>query len=84
MMHNGSEPYEGVLQTVQELKNAGKKMIVLSNSSKRRENSERMLVKRELCCTRLHVIDLASFLALTTASFHRTQLDSTHLTSRTS
>ena len=46
-MHNGSEPYEGVLQAINELKNAGKKMIILSNSSKRRENSERMLVKRE-------------------------------------
>ncbi|KAL7543108.1 hypothetical protein ACHAXR_012675 [Thalassiosira sp. AJA248-18] len=45
VMHNGSEPYEGVLQTVEELKKAGKKMIVLSNSSKRRENSEKMLVK---------------------------------------
>ena len=47
VMHNGSEPYEGVLKTVEELKRAGKKMIILSNSSKRRENSERMLVKRE-------------------------------------
>lgn len=46
-MHDGSKPYEGVLQTVQELKNAGKKMIILSNSSKQRSNSEKMLVKRE-------------------------------------
>ena len=46
-MHNGSEPYEGVLQTVEELKKAGKKLIILSNSSKRRENSEKMLIKRE-------------------------------------
>ncbi|KAL9187369.1 hypothetical protein ACHAXT_001472 [Thalassiosira profunda] len=45
VMHDGSQPYEGVLQTIQELKKAGKRMIVLSNSSKRRENSERMLVK---------------------------------------
>mmetsp|Transcript_8869 Transcript_8869/g.16241 ORF Transcript_8869/g.16241 Transcript_8869/m.16241 type:complete len:408 (+) Transcript_8869:37-1260(+) len=45
VMHNGSEPYEGVLKTVEELKKAGKKMIILSNSSKRRENSEKMLVK---------------------------------------
>lgn len=51
-MHNGSEPYEGVLRTVEELKKAGKKMIILSNSSKRRENSEKMLVKRE--CTSFH------------------------------
>lgn len=47
VMHNGSEPYEGVLQTVEELKKAGKKLIILSNSSKRRENSEKMLIKRE-------------------------------------
>lgn len=46
-MHNGTEPYQGVLQAVEELKKAGKKMIILSNSSKRRENSEKMLVKRE-------------------------------------
>ena len=46
-MHNGSEPYEGVLQTVEDLKKAGKRMIILSNSSKRRDNSERMLIKRE-------------------------------------
>eukprot|EP00581_Thalassiosira_minuscula_P019404 CAMPEP_0183716458 /NCGR_PEP_ID=MMETSP0737-20130205/10373_1 /TAXON_ID=385413 /ORGANISM="Thalassiosira miniscula, Strain CCMP1093" /LENGTH=396 /DNA_ID=CAMNT_0025945735 /DNA_START=71 /DNA_END=1261 /DNA_ORIENTATION=+ len=45
VMHNGSEPYEGVLQTIQELKNAGKKMIILSNSSKRREKSDKMLTK---------------------------------------
>lgn len=45
VMHDGSEPYEGVLQAVEELKKAGKKMIILSNSSKRRENSEKMLVK---------------------------------------
>jgi len=46
-MHDGSEPYEGVLRSVEELKKAGKKMIILSNSSKRRANSEKMLVKRE-------------------------------------
>ena len=43
VMHNGSAPYEGVLQTISELKKAGKKLIILSNSSKRRENSEKML-----------------------------------------
>ena len=48
VMHNGSAPYEGVLQTISELKKAGKKLIIVSNSSKRRENSEKMLVKREL------------------------------------
>ncbi len=59
-MHNGSEPYEGVLEAVKELKRAGKKMIILSNSSKRKENSHKMLKKRKysslllwpscLCC----------------------------------
>ena len=43
VMHDGSAPYEGVLQTIRELKKAGKKLIILSNSSKRRENSEKML-----------------------------------------
>lgn len=47
VMHNGSEPYEGVLEAVKELKRVGKKMIILSNSSKRRENSHNMLTKRE-------------------------------------
>ncbi len=47
VMHNGSEAYEGVLEAVKELKQAGKKMIILSNSSKRRENSHKMLTKRE-------------------------------------
>eukprot|EP00985_Skeletonema_marinoi_P009232 scaffold4265_cov146-Skeletonema_marinoi.AAC.3 len=45
VMHNGSEPYEGVLEAVKELKRVGKKMIILSNSSKRRENSHKMLGK---------------------------------------
>lgn len=45
VMHNGSEPYEGVLEAVKELKRVGKKMIILSNSSKRRENSHKMLAK---------------------------------------
>ena len=47
VMHNGSEPYEGVLEAVKELKRVGKKMIILSNSSKRRENSHKMLGKRK-------------------------------------
>ena len=59
VLHNGSEPYEGVLEAVKELKREGKKMIILSNSSKRRENSHKMLTKRKyysicryccLCC----------------------------------
>ena len=47
VMHNGSEPYAGVLDAVKELKALGKKLIILSNSSKRRENSHKMLGKRE-------------------------------------
>jgi ribonucleotide monophosphatase NagD (HAD superfamily) len=47
VMHNGHEPYKGVLETVKELKAAGKKLIILSNSSKRRDDSEKMLRKRE-------------------------------------
>jgi beta-phosphoglucomutase-like phosphatase (HAD superfamily) len=47
VMHDGSKPYEGVLQTVKELKGMGKNLIILSNSSKRRENSHKMLGKRE-------------------------------------
>jgi hypothetical protein len=57
-MHNGSKPYTGVLEAVKELKRAGKKMIILSNSSKRRENSHKMLVKREFCCF-MHLILMA-------------------------
>jgi HAD superfamily hydrolase (TIGR01450 family) len=45
VMHNGSQPYKGVLETVQELKAAGKDMIILSNSSKRTSNSVKMLTK---------------------------------------
>jgi HAD superfamily hydrolase (TIGR01450 family) len=45
VMHNGSKPYDGVLHTVQQLKQAGKKMIILSNSSKRIDDAEKVLVK---------------------------------------
>ena len=48
VMHDGNAPYDGVLDTVQELKRQGKKLIILSNSSKRRDASEKMLKKREL------------------------------------
>ena len=43
VMHDGSRPYDGVLDVVQKLK--GKTLIILSNSSKRRDHSERMLRK---------------------------------------
>jgi HAD superfamily hydrolase (TIGR01459 family) len=45
VMHDGEKPYDGVLDVVQKLKDAGKKMIILSNSSKRKDNSLQMLNK---------------------------------------
>ena len=44
-MHNGNTPYDGVLDTIQQLKKEGKQMIILSNSSKRVGNAKRMLQK---------------------------------------
>lgn len=43
VMHNGSKPYKGVLETIKKLKEAGKEMIILSNSSKRTDSSIKML-----------------------------------------
>lgn len=45
VMHDGSRTYEGVIETVKKLKEAGKEMIILSNSSKRQSNSLQMLEK---------------------------------------
>ena len=45
VMHDGIQPYEGVPEVVQKLKDANKKLIILSNSSKRRSNSVKMLKK---------------------------------------
>ena len=45
VMHDGSKPYDGALDAVKRLKDHGKRVIILSNSSKRRANSERMLEK---------------------------------------
>jgi len=45
VMHNGSKPYEGVIDVIHQLKMEGKKMIILSNSSKRVDNAKRMLKK---------------------------------------
>ena len=44
VMHDGTTPYEGVLDCVQKLKGAGKELVILSNSSKRWDHSERMLL----------------------------------------
>jgi HAD superfamily hydrolase (TIGR01450 family) len=45
VMHNGSEPYEGVIDNVKKLRESGKQLIILSNSSKRLSNSIKMLKK---------------------------------------
>jgi ribonucleotide monophosphatase NagD (HAD superfamily) len=44
-MHDGTQPYPGVLDVLQQLKQAGKELVILSNSSKRQENSVKMLQK---------------------------------------
>jgi HAD superfamily hydrolase (TIGR01459 family) len=45
VMHDGTTTYEGVLDVIQKLKQAGKDLVILSNSSKRQDNSIRMLRK---------------------------------------
>ena len=45
VMHDGVQPYQGVPEVVQKLKEANKKLIILSNSSKRRTNCVKMLHK---------------------------------------
>ncbi|KAL3822973.1 hypothetical protein ACHAXA_008113 [Cyclostephanos tholiformis] len=45
VLHDGRSPYEGVLHAVRKLKEAGKRLIILSNSSKRKEDSEAMLAR---------------------------------------
>jgi HAD superfamily hydrolase (TIGR01459 family) len=45
VMHNGSIPYDGVLNTVKEIRKAGKEIIILSNSSKRTDNAINTLTK---------------------------------------
>lgn len=44
-MHNGSKPYEGVIETIRNLKNEDVRMVILSNSSKRQSHSIKMLKK---------------------------------------
>jgi ribonucleotide monophosphatase NagD (HAD superfamily) len=44
VMHDGVEAYEGVLDVVQQLQQE-KKLIILSNSSKRQENAVKMLIQ---------------------------------------
>lgn len=45
VLHDGSQPYEGVLECLAQLKQHGKQLIILSNSSKRQSNSLKMLEK---------------------------------------
>jgi len=45
VMHDGIRPYEGVPEVVEKLKAANKTLVILSNSSKRRTNSVKMLRK---------------------------------------
>jgi len=45
VMHDGSVPFDGVLECIQQLKAANKRMVILSNSSKRQDNSVQMLTK---------------------------------------
>ena len=45
VMHDGSRPYDGVLEVIQKLKAHGKRLVILSNSSKRQDNSIKMLRK---------------------------------------
>ena len=45
VMHNGSETYDGVINTIKQLKSKDKKLIILSNSSKRIDSSIKMLTK---------------------------------------
>jgi len=45
VMHDGSKPYEGVLNTVSKLRKNDMNLVILSNSSKRKSNSIKMLTK---------------------------------------
>ena len=45
VMHDGSKPYDGVLETIAQLKAKGKKLVILSNSSKRLSYAHKMLNK---------------------------------------
>ena len=45
VMHDGSKPYDGVLDTISQLKAKGKRLVILSNSSKRLSYAHKMLNK---------------------------------------
>lgn len=56
VMHDGHAPYDGVLHAVRQLKEAGKTLIILSNSSKRMVDSEKVLTKLGFNCDDFHTI----------------------------
>ncbi len=45
VLHDGHTPYPGVLEAIRQLKQAGKELVIVSNSSKRNDHSVRMLQK---------------------------------------
>lgn len=45
VMHDGVKCYDGVIDCIQQLKSQGKELIILSNSSKRKDNCYKMLTK---------------------------------------
>mmetsp|Transcript_20222 Transcript_20222/g.58008 ORF Transcript_20222/g.58008 Transcript_20222/m.58008 type:complete len:394 (-) Transcript_20222:40-1221(-) len=45
VMHDGSKPYDGVLETIAHLKAQNKRLVILSNSSKRLSYAHKMLKK---------------------------------------
>jgi ribonucleotide monophosphatase NagD (HAD superfamily) len=45
VMHDGSRPYDGALEAIQMLVQRGKRIVILSNSSKRQDHSIKMLRK---------------------------------------
>jgi len=56
VMHNGVAPYPGVLHCVQQLSRAGKRLIILSNSSKRSHHATKLLSKLGFDPNHFHAI----------------------------
>mmetsp|Transcript_18323 Transcript_18323/g.24175 ORF Transcript_18323/g.24175 Transcript_18323/m.24175 type:complete len:372 (+) Transcript_18323:70-1185(+) len=54
VIHNGTHPYEGAIEVIEELAREGKKMVILSNSSKRKgvavKNLRKMGFNPDLFC----------------------------------
>jgi ribonucleotide monophosphatase NagD (HAD superfamily) len=45
VLHDGTKTYRSVLETIQQLRQNGKRLVILSNSSKRLEDAQRLLQK---------------------------------------